>query len=88
MPQRALAPSITRTPAMATQASSKPLGTAPEPFDSKANNAEMFWSNLANYYYLNDGMFSDESRKVSVALTHFKLEPQLEIGPGNALMKH
>jgi Retrotransposon gag protein len=58
---------------MATQASSKPLGTAPEPFDGKANNTETFWSNLANYYYLNDGMFSDESRKVSAALTHFKL---------------
>jgi Retrotransposon gag protein len=58
---------------MATPTSNKPLGTSPEPFDGKASNAETFWSNLANYYYLNDGMFSDESRKVSAALTHFKL---------------
>ena len=50
----------------------KVLGTAPEPFDGSARKAEAFWSQLANYYYLNEASFPDESRRVSSALTHFK----------------
>jgi hypothetical protein len=49
------------------------LGAVPEAFDGKAANAETFWNTLENYYYLNDAVFQDESRKVAAALTHFKL---------------
>ena len=49
------------------------LGATPEPFDGKAENAETFWNNLENYYYLNENVFPDKGRKVAAALTHFKL---------------
>jgi len=58
---------------MATPATSKMLGSAPESFDGKAERAETFWSNLANYFYLNDILPADESKRVSAALTYFKL---------------
>jgi len=51
----------------------KLLGNPPDPFDGSALKAESFWSQLENYYYLNSDNFSDESRRVSSALTHFKL---------------
>ena len=49
------------------------LGLPPEPFDGKPDKAEAFWNNLENYYYLNEGAYSTESKKVSSALTHFKI---------------
>ena len=58
---------------MANLAPSKLLGVPPEPFDGKAEKAEAFWNNLANYYYLNEATYTDVGRKVSAALTHFKL---------------
>jgi len=58
---------------MSSTTNTKPLGTPPEAFDGKASNTETFWSNLANYYYLNDGMFTNQSKQVLAALTHFKL---------------
>ena len=51
----------------------KLLGSPPEPFDGKPEKAEAFWNNLENYYYLNDGAYTHESKKVSSALTHFKV---------------
>jgi hypothetical protein len=56
-------------PAMATP---KVVGTPPEAFDGKPEKAETFWSQLENYYYLNEAAFTTESRRVSAALTHFK----------------
>ena len=53
--------------------STKLLGAAPEPFDGKPEKAESFWNNLENYYYLNGDAYSNESKKVSSALTHFKI---------------
>ena len=56
------------------QAQDRILGAHPEPFDGKAENAETFWNNLENYYYLNDSVYPDQGRKVASALTHFKIE--------------
>jgi hypothetical protein len=53
--------------------SHKMLGSPPEPFDGKPDKAEAFWNNLENYYYLNEGTYTTESKKVSSALTHFKI---------------
>ena len=51
----------------------KILGSAPEPFDGTPRKAEAFWNALESYYYLNEAAYTDESRRVSAALTHFKL---------------
>jgi len=56
-----------------TQLRERILGSAPEPFDGKSAHAKTFWNTLENYYYLNDSVFSDEGKKVAMALTHFKL---------------
>ena len=53
--------------------SNKLLGAPPELFDGKPQKVEAFWNNLKNYYYLNSDSFSDEGKKVSSALTHFKV---------------
>jgi hypothetical protein len=53
-------------------ATPKVVGTPPEAFDGKPEKAETFWSQLENYYYLNEAAFTTESRRVSAALTHFK----------------
>jgi hypothetical protein len=58
------------TPAMST---AKLVGTPPEQFDGSASKAESFLSALQNYYYLNETLFSDESRRVAAALSHFKV---------------
>jgi len=47
---------------MSSTTNAKLLGTPPEAFNRKASNAETFWSNLANYYYLNGGMFTNQSK--------------------------
>jgi hypothetical protein len=49
------------------------VGTPPEQFDGTAVKAESFLSALQNYYYLNETLFSDESRHVAAALLHFKV---------------
>ena len=56
---------------MATTA--KLVGTPPEQFDGTASKAESFLSALQNYYYLNEALFTDESRRVAAALSHFKV---------------
>jgi hypothetical protein len=56
-----------------SQAQPKAVGTPPEQFDGTASQAEGFLSALQNYYYLNESLFPDESRKVVAALTHFKV---------------
>ena len=60
-------------PPMAQTSSTKVLGSAPEPYDGSITKAEAFWTNLANYYYLNAGLFSTEDKRIAAALTHFKL---------------
>jgi hypothetical protein len=57
----------------AAAASTRILGSAPEPFDGASNKAETFWTALENYYYVNHDIYSDENKCVAVALTHFKL---------------
>jgi hypothetical protein len=58
---------------MVTPAPTKALGTPLEPFDGSSTKAEAFWTNLANYYYLNNDLYSTPSRKIASAFTHFKL---------------
>src|SRR6266436_4653988 len=60
-------------PIMATPAPSKMFGSAPEPFDGKPTHAQAFWHALENYYYLNGDNFPTEHKKVSSALTHFRI---------------
>jgi hypothetical protein len=58
---------------MMTLALTKALGTPPEPFDGSSTKAEAFWTNLANYYYLNNDLYSTSSQKIAFILTYFKL---------------
>jgi hypothetical protein len=58
---------------MATPSTAKLLGTPPEAFDGTASKAENFLSTLQSYYYLNSTLFTDESKRVASALTHFKI---------------
>jgi hypothetical protein len=58
-----------RTPA----ASTRILGSAPEPFDGASNKAETFWTALENFYFVNQDAYTDENKRVAAALTHFKL---------------
>ena len=50
----------------------RPVRSPPEPFDGKSENAITFWQVLDNYYTMNSAIFSSESKRVTVALTHFK----------------
>lgn len=52
------------------------LGAPPEPFDGKPEKADAFWSNLENYFYLNDASFPDEGKKIAATLTYFKTGTQ------------
>ena len=63
--------STVKTPKQAM--TTKLLGSPPEPFSGKPETADAFWQNLENYYYLNETAYTDEGKRVSVALTHFKL---------------
>ena len=70
------APPVTTVPkatVMAAAANTKLLGATPEAFDGKPEKAEAFWNNLENYYYLNADTFTNEGKKVSSALTYFKI---------------
>ena len=55
-----------------TTTNQKLLGTPPDAFDGATDQAEAFWSNLTNYYYLNQDIYSNEDRQISSALTLFK----------------
>ncbi len=67
-------PPAARNPAQLPPIMAAPqkFGSAPESFDGKTDKAETFLSQIENYYYLNEGVLGDESRRVSAALTHFK----------------
>ena len=58
---------------MSTTMGTKVLGTTPEAFDGTASKAEWFLDALRNYYYLNESLYPDDSRRVASALTHFKV---------------
>jgi len=64
---------VQRPTMAATAPTTKSLGSAPEPFDGTTANAEAFWTNLANYYFLNQDLYSSVSKRIASALTHFKL---------------
>jgi hypothetical protein len=72
--QQPTPPPSKRTPATPTMSTAaKLVGTPPEQFDGTAAKAESFLSALQNYYYLNETLFADESRRVAAALSHFKV---------------
>jgi hypothetical protein len=52
------------------------IGTVPKAFDGKADKAISFWNSLENYYHLNATTFNNDPKKVSMALTYFKLGTQ------------
>jgi hypothetical protein len=52
------------------------LGMAPESFDGSADKAIAFWNTLENYYTTNAAVYDNEDKKISAALTHFKLGTQ------------
>jgi hypothetical protein len=52
------------------------LGTAPESFDGSLDKAIAFWNTLENYYTTNAAIYNNEDKKISAALTHFKLGMQ------------
>src|SRR5437879_2536041 len=52
------------------------LGTAPESFDGSMDKAIAFWNTLKNYYTTNAAIYNNENKKISAALTHFKLGTQ------------
>jgi hypothetical protein len=52
------------------------LGTAPESFDGSPDKAIAFWNTLKNYYTTNAAVYDNEDKKISAALTHFKLGMQ------------
>jgi hypothetical protein len=54
-------------------ATPKILGSAPEPYDGKPEKADAFINNLGNYYFLNTTTFDTDGKKVSSALTYFKI---------------
>jgi len=58
---------------MAQQNQPRILGTAPDPYDGSPNKAIAFWNTLANYYAINDAVYTTNAQKVSSALTHFKI---------------
>jgi Retrotransposon gag protein len=62
-----------QAPMAANPTAPKVLGSAPEPFDGDTTKAEAFWSNLANYYFLNYDAYSSVHKRIASALTHFKL---------------
>ena len=51
----------------------KLLGSALEPFDGSSSKADAFWTSLTNYYYLNTDVYPLEDKRITSALTHFKL---------------
>ncbi len=58
---------------MANPPPTKLLGAAPEPFNGKPEKAEAFWNNLENYFHLNILIFDTDDKKISTALTYFKV---------------
>jgi hypothetical protein len=53
-------------------ATPKILGSVPEPYDGKPEKADAFINNLWNYF-LNTTTFDTDEKKVSSALTYFKI---------------
>ena len=59
--------------AMAQQNQPRILGTVPDPYDGSPDKAIAFWNTLANYYAINEAVYTTNAQKVSSALTHFKI---------------
>jgi hypothetical protein len=52
------------------------LETAPKNFDGSVDKAITFWNMLENYYITNAAIYDTEDKKISAALTYFKLGTQ------------
>jgi len=57
---------------MAQQNQPRILGTPPDPYNGSPDKAITFWNTLANYYAINDGIYTTNTQ-VSSTLTHFKI---------------
>jgi len=66
-------PNLLAATAMAQQNQPRILGTPPDPYDGSPDKAIAFWNTLANYYTINDGVYTTDAQKVSSALTYFKI---------------
>ena len=66
---------VPTVPVMA-QNNHKLLGSPPEPFEGKADQALAFWNTLENYYNINVAIYTVDSTKIATALTHFKQRTQ------------
>jgi hypothetical protein len=64
------------------------LETAPENFNGSVDKAITFWNMLKNYYTTNAAVYDTEDKKISAALTHFKLGHKLENGLVIAWLLH
>ena len=62
---------VPTVPVMA-QVNYKLLGSPPEPFKGKANQALTFWNMLENYYNIKAAIYTANNTKIAAALTHFK----------------
>ena len=62
---------VPTVPIMA-QVNHKLLGLPPKPFEGKADRALTFWNTLENYYNINAAIYTADSTKIAMALTHFK----------------
>jgi Retrotransposon gag protein/Zinc knuckle len=51
----------------------KTRGSHLEAFTGNAENVENFWTALESYYWLNRDVYTDENKRISAALTHFKV---------------
>jgi len=58
---------------MAQQNQPRLLGTPPDSYDGSPDKAIAFWNTLANYYTINNGVYTTDAQKVSSALTYFKI---------------
>jgi hypothetical protein len=66
-------PIVLNLPMAGAGGNTKILGAAPEPFKGKPEKAKAFWNNLENYFYLNEDVFNTDGKKISSALTYFKI---------------
>ena len=57
-------------------ATPKLLGSAPEPYDGNPTKAQAFWNTLANYYTMNNAVYSTDEKKAPAALTNLKTGTQ------------
>jgi len=74
LPQRPPSPPPPHPPVImaGNVATSKLLGSTPDPYDRNPAKAQAFWNTLANYCTMNDTVYNTNNKKVPAALMNFK----------------